>query len=337
MSQRAKTAGSLAKQEPLINPPGETLGRANAILTGSGKDYFVPDFEGSLSIKTVVSGSAVWEAGGRRFQVHENTYLILNDRQRYTMTIDSTSAVTTFCIFFERGFVEDVFRATAKPADELLENRGDANALPLHFFEKLEPQDSPVLGRVRKLRERLLREGGSALASQGDFYSVAAAMVREHQNTASAISKLPALRPSTRWELYKRLLRGRDALLSSLDSQVALKEVARAACLSPYHFHRAFSQAFGLTPHQYLTRHRLARAAHLLRGSGRSVTEICFEAGFESPGSFSTLFRRYFGLSPREFRQQHLSLCDLAGGRSRLHTPSRNPSLGDYNATRNGR
>jgi AraC-like DNA-binding protein len=59
-----------------------------------------------------------------------------------------------------------------------------------------------------------------------------------------------------------------------------------------------------LTPHQYLTRHRLARAALMLRRSARSVTEICFEAGFESPGSFSTLFRRHFGLSPREFRQQ---------------------------------
>jgi hypothetical protein len=224
-----KIQASSAHQVPLINPPGETLGRANAILTGSGKDYFVPDFEGCLSIKTVISGSAVWEAGCRRFQVHENTYLILNDRQRYTMTIDSTSKVTTFCIFFERGFVEDVFRATAKPADELLEKPGDANFSPLHFFEKLEPEDSPVLARVRKLRERLSRGQRTSLALQEDFYSVAAAMIREHQNTASAISKLPALRLSTRQELYKRLLRGRDALLSSLDSQVALKEVARAA------------------------------------------------------------------------------------------------------------
>ncbi len=289
---------------PLINPPGEALGSANAILTGSGKDYFVPNFEGCLSIKTVVFGSAVWEAGGRRFQVHENTYLILNDRQRYTITIDSASNITTFCLFFERGFVEDVFRATAKPAAELLQSPVHANLSPLHFFEKLESQDSPVLARIRKLRERLMRKERSSLTLQDDFYSVASAMVREHQNTASAISKLPALRPSTRQELYKRLLRGRDALLSSLDAKVALRDVARAACLSPYHFHRAFSRAFGLTPHQYLTRHRLERAAYLLRRSDRSVTEICFEAGFESPGSFSTLFRRHFGRSPREFRQQ---------------------------------
>ena len=304
MAQPDSTNGQKPPSNPLVNPPGETLGSANAILTGSGEDYFVPDFEGCLSIKTVISGSAVWEAGGRRFQVHENTYLILNDRQRYTMTIDSASKVTTFCLFFERGFVEDVFRATAKPADELLEKPGDAKFSPVHFFERLEPQDSPVLARVRKLRERLLHRERSGVALQNDFYSVAAAMVREHQNTPSAISKLPGLRPSTRHELYKRLLRGRDILLSSLNSQVGLKDVARAACLSPYHFHRVFSRAFGLTPHQYLTRHRLERAAHLLRRSHRSVTEICFDTGFESPGSFSTLFRRHFGRSPREFRQQ---------------------------------
>jgi len=81
-----------------------------------------------------------------------------------------------------------------------------------------------------------------------------------------------------------------------------LSDVARAACLSPYHFHRSFTVAFGKTPHQYLTAHRLERAAQLLRRTPMSVTQICFDSGFESLGSFSSLFRRNFGTSPREFR-----------------------------------
>ena len=93
-----------------VNPPATVLGVDNAVLTGTSRRYFVPDFEGPLSIKTVVAGSAVWEAEGRRFTVLENSYLVLNDRQRYTITIDATRSVTTFCVFFERGFVEDVWR-----------------------------------------------------------------------------------------------------------------------------------------------------------------------------------------------------------------------------------
>ncbi len=94
----------------VVNPRDATLGAENAILTGADRRYHVPDYEGCLSVKSVVAGSAAWEAGGRRFAVHENSYLILNDRQRYTMTIDAAREVTTFCLFFKRGLVEDVFR-----------------------------------------------------------------------------------------------------------------------------------------------------------------------------------------------------------------------------------
>src|SRR5262245_58561601 len=99
-----------------VNPPGTQLGCMNAVLAGVGARYHVPDFEGCLSIKTVLSGAAVWQTGGRTFSMVEDQYLILNDRTRYSITIDSIERVRTFCLFFERGFVEDVFRATVNDA-----------------------------------------------------------------------------------------------------------------------------------------------------------------------------------------------------------------------------
>src|SRR5262249_17350147 len=120
----------------------------------------------------------------------------------------------------------------------------------------------------------------------------------------SGIQKLGAERTGTRQELYRRVLRGRDYLLSSLATTVRHEDVARAAGLSPYHFHRVFRQTFGETPHDYLTHYRLKKAHQLLASSDRSVIDICLECGFHSPPSFSHLFRRYFGFSPREFRQK---------------------------------
>lgn len=127
-------------------------------------------------------------------------------------------------------------------------------------------------------------------------------MVREHRKTDAVIARLPALRPATRIELCRRVLRGRDFLLARPAEAVALGDVARAAWLSPYHFHRAFRRAFGCTPHEYLTRHRIDRARRLLRETDRSVTDVCLDVGFESLGSFSSLFRRHMGVSPRAFR-----------------------------------
>ena len=99
-----------------INPPGPSLGTENAILSGYGTRYHVPDFEGCLSLKSVVQGSADWETDGRRFVVNHDCYLILNDRQHYTLTIDSPTRVKTFCLFFERGFVEEINRVMIRAA-----------------------------------------------------------------------------------------------------------------------------------------------------------------------------------------------------------------------------
>jgi AraC family transcriptional regulator len=262
----------------------------------------VPDYEGCLSIKTVVSGSALWETAGRQFVVHENSYLILNDRQRYTLTMDSARAATTFCIFFKRGLVEDVFRSQVTSADALLDFPAPPTTTQLNFREKLETQENSVLGLTRQLRRQLLA-GASGEALEQSFYAIAARLVREHQQSESLIARLPVIRSSTRLELYKRLLRGRDYLLSSLDRSVRLDDMAREAGLSPYHFHRAFTKMFRETPHHYLTRHRLEKARAMLGKGELSVTEVCFECGFESLGSFGSLFHRHFGVPPGKFRR----------------------------------
>ena len=290
----------------LLNPPSSALGARNAVLSGTSRHYFVPDFEGCLSLKSVLRGSAVWEAGGRRFVVHEGSHLILNDGRRYTMTIDSASPVTTFCLFFERGFVESAFRAEVAPLNRLLAAGPDGPATDVGFHERIEPPDAPVASALARFARRVSAAGPHARASDFDdaFFSLARLLVQEHLSSRSLRERLPAARASTRDELFRRLLRGRDFLLSEIAGEASLKSAARAACLSPYHFHRSFLRAFGLTPHRFLTRYRLARARRLLASTDRSVTEICLECGFESPGSFSALFSRRFGQSPRAFRRR---------------------------------
>jgi len=81
-----------------------------------------------------------------------------------------------------------------------------------------------------------------------------------------------------------------------------LAQAAREACLSDFHFHRLFRATFGETPHNFLTRLRMNRARQML-ASQRTVTEVCFEIGYESLGSFSAKFRAQFGQCPLEFQR----------------------------------
>jgi len=103
-------------------------------------------------------------------------------------------------------------------------------------------------------------------------------------------------------ETYLNLWHARGLMDRQLEEPLDLAQVARVAHFSPYHFLRLFRQAYGETPHQYLTRRRIERAKELLTGSDLSVTAVCLAVGFSSLGSFSTLFRRYVGHPPQHYR-----------------------------------
>jgi AraC-like DNA-binding protein len=103
--------------------------------------------------------------------------------------------------------------------------------------------------------------------------------------------------------VLQRLVRARDHLHAELERGPTLEELARTAGLSRAHFARQFADTFGMAPHQYLVALRIDAAKRAL-AAGTSVTEVCFEVGFESPGAFSTCFSRRTGLSPRAWQKR---------------------------------
>ena len=98
--------------------------------------------------------------------------------------------------------------------------------------------------------------------------------------------------PFTAPEILERLIRARDFIDLCYDLPLDLEEISSHACFSRYHFLRLFRQAFNQTPHQYLVQRRIERAKELLGGKDLRVTDVCFEVGFQSLGSFSSLFHK---------------------------------------------
>ena len=84
---------------------------------------------------------------------------------------------------------------------------------------------------------------------------------------------------------------------------VRLDDLAGDAGLSPFHFLRVFNKVLGVTPHQYLVRTRLRRAARELADGDRPITEIAYDVGFADLSNFVRTFHRAAGVSPRRFRQ----------------------------------
>jgi AraC-like DNA-binding protein len=120
-------------------------------------------------------------------------------------------------------------------------------------------------------------------------------------------------------EVFRRLCRTRDYIAANHAEGLSIEAMAKQAAMSPYHFLRTFQQAFQETPHDFLTKMRLNRAKEMLRTM--SVTEVCFEVGFSSVGSFSTLFRRHTGEPPSHYQRRIFQVMQSPQGLAKLFIP----------------
>jgi AraC family transcriptional regulator len=273
------------------------LGTHNALLSARARTHFVKDFAGPLSIKSVAEGTVAWKTGGRELVVDRDSFLILNHREPYSMEIDSRTPVSTLCVFFQDEFVESVHAS-------LVQDDIDSEPAPARFPGYLHVRDSRILPRLQAINQRSDAAGEPArLWLDHQYLELARDLLLLGRDVNRRVRLLPARRPATREELFRRVRRGQEILHADPTRDWGLAEIARASCLSPYHFQRAFTCAFGKSPHQYRNHLRLARARRLLESTSMTVTEICGAVGFESAPSFTTLYRQSFGEPPSVTRK----------------------------------
>jgi AraC-like DNA-binding protein len=280
-----------------LNRLSAPLRGSNAVLRARSRTHFVKDFAGPLSIKSVTEGTVAWKCSGRERLVDRDSFLVLKLGEPYSMEIDSRTPVSTLCVFFQDGFVESVHGSMVGTDIE-------GECAPAPFLGGLHSRDNRILPRMHAMADSRTAD---RLWLDEQFLLLARDLLWLNGEMLRRAALLPANRPATRAELFRRVQRGQEYLHASACSDLDLAEIARQACLSPYHFHRAFARAFGQTPLEYRNRLRLERARRLLESGGMTVTEVCGAVGFASAGSFSALFRKSFGVPPSALRPARIS------------------------------
>jgi len=121
-------------------------------------------------------------------------------------------------------------------------------------------------------------------------------------------------------ELLRRLLRAKDRMDAASHEDWPVDRLAQVSHVSEAHFARSFKEAFGVPPHRYLLTRRIERATALLRDSDAPITDICFQTGWKSLGTFGRIFRDITGESPGELRTrvrgtaeplEHVPVCHV--------------------------
>ncbi|MEC5385149.1 AraC family transcriptional regulator [Uliginosibacterium sp. H3] len=119
--------------------------------------------------------------------------------------------------------------------------------------------------------------------------------------------------PNQNPELLRRLLRAKDRMDAASHEDWPVGRLARVSHVSEAHFARSFKEAFGVPPHRYLLTRRIERAVALLRDSDLPITEIAFQTGWHSLGTFGRIFRDITGEKPSVVRQLVRAAASEAG------------------------
>ncbi|HYS08615.1 MAG TPA: AraC family transcriptional regulator [Myxococcales bacterium] len=262
--------------------PGVTLlqrGTLRAVdyrcVAGPSEKPFVERHE-DFSVAYVRKGSFGYRALGRSFELVTGSILVGSPGNEYVCTHDHVTGDECLSFHFAPGLAEslggrrELWRAGCLP--------------PLPELMVLgELAQAAADGRS----DVGLDEAGTWLAAR--FIESASGRRRDPQKAG----------PADR----RRAVRAALFIEAHAQEPVDLECAAAEAGLSPFHFLRLFSRVLGVTPHQYLVRSRLRRAARLLAGGMPSVTDVAFEVGFGDLSNFVRTFHRAAGVSPGRFRR----------------------------------
>jgi AraC family transcriptional regulator len=278
------------------------LGTSNVIALTRPDTGWSPSTQGTLSIKCAFGGEETYVIDGARMTVGNGRYLIVNQGQRYESEVSDTRRTESFGIFFRPGFAEETLHSMVVPDDRLLNDPEAAADSPVYFLEMVYRPDAILTPAIDRLHRSVTERTATMGWLEEQYHDVLARMLQSHRNVLGHIAGLPVVRRSTRIELYRRLARARDFMEAGYTQPIGLADMAEQANMAQHHFLRLFKKTFGRTPHQYLTNLRIERACRLLAQTELTVTQICYDLGFESPPSFALLFRRHMGVTPTEFR-----------------------------------
>lgn len=106
---------------------------------------------------------------------------------------------------------------------------------------------------------------------------------------------------------HERLRHVTAFIANNLQDDLTVDDLSEQACMSKPHFFRCFKNTFGITPVEYINARRIELARELLATTDRSLTDICYQVGFNNTSYFSRLFKRYEQLSPSAYRKKYRS------------------------------
>ena len=261
---------------------GEGWAVAEVVCAAGPEDRPFEERHESPAVAVVVAGTFQYRSTTGRSLMTPGSLLLGNPGQAFECGHEHGSGDR--CLSF--WYAPDYFERVAADAGA----RGPRLAFPV-------PRLPPSRALSRLVAQACARLGGAEGSWEELGVKLAACAVR-------LAGGLPAVGPDAPPSALARVTRAVRRIERDADTALTLGALAGEAGLSPYHFLRTFEGLTGATPHQYLRRLRLRRAAERLATGRARIVDVAFASGFGDVSNFNRAFRAEFGMSPRVYRAQ---------------------------------
>jgi len=282
-----------------LNKPAD----ADRVYYSELMEWFTNNAFRSFSIKYVMEGAISYRCGNKEYNVQKDQFLLTSKQPFVKAYFDSRQPVKSACIDICPSSIDAAFTVLNAKEDHDLDNYMAGYFEHPHFFEKIYNTGNSQLSLQLKQLAAALQYGSlhEELINEEWFLMLTEHIVMQEKQNCDALKNILSRKPSTRKEIYERLLSGKEFINAHYLQNPEIATIAKHCNLSVYHFFRSFKQAFGVSPYQYMLDLRLKFALGLLKKGEYSVTEVASCCSFPDVFTFSKAFKRQFGLSPNYY------------------------------------
>ncbi len=244
----------------------------------------------NFSLKYVERGVENYNIDNKWHNLSANNFMVVNPGQAVELNVKSSAEVLGHCYFFDIQLLSQIKYAYQKTIVENLDHIEIDNTCDL--FLNIPTSSKGTL--FHNCLNRTFYQELIAPEQRLDFLiSLAENLVIHATSITKNIGQLESNKKMTRLELYRRIQMGRHFIHDNYRRSIALSDMARAANLSEFYFHRNFRKFFGATPHNYLKRIRMDQARLLFERKEYTLTEVADLCGFNDPKYFSKVYRKW--------------------------------------------
>ncbi len=251
----------------------------------------------SISLKYVYNGNEKYTLGNKLYSLSDNQFVVTNKFSDCKVLINNKNDSTGICIDLDEFYFSDILHSIYFPNDIDSLNHNIAFFLSDELFS----QGWFATGNMQSMLYKLisLSTNKQDVVFKDDFLkNMTYEVILNQEKIIREYNKISAIKTSTKKEIYSRLLKAKNIILDG-NFHLSVKDIATMVCLSEFRFHHLFKQTFGISPLKFKTSEAMKKAIHLKSTHNLSWTGVAAQLGYSDIQTFSKVFKRMYGVSPR--------------------------------------